>query len=155
MALVRWSDPFAGLSSMHSQLDDMVNGFFGGLPQTAHTAAVDTYVEDDKQLVAEVSAPGFTKKDIDVSMHNGMLEIKGEKHEKEEDKGKKRSYMMRESHASFYRSIALPRHADAEKVKAQFKDGVLKVVVPFKELPKPQKVNIDDGGSGAAKKPKK
>jgi HSP20 family protein len=147
--IVRWDDPFAGLTSLHGQLDDMFNNFFTGLPAASHIQgipAMDIYNEDDKQLIAEVQAPGFTKGDVEVNVHNGILEIKGEKHESEEDnKGKKRSYMVRESHASFYRSIALPKYADADNVKAEFKDGMLKVVVPFKELPKPKKIAIGEG----------
>ncbi|MBI2592157.1 Hsp20/alpha crystallin family protein [Candidatus Saccharibacteria bacterium] len=102
---------------------------------------MDVYTEDDKQLVAEVHAPGFTKDDIDISVHEGMLEVKGHKEEKEEDK-KKRSYMMRQSSSSFYRRIALPRQADSGRVKANFDNGMLKVTVPFKELPKAKKIAI-------------
>lgn len=147
--VVRWDDPFAGLTSLHSQLDDMFNGFFNGMPAVQSMQglpAMDVYNEDDKQLVAEVSAPGFDKNDVEVSVHNGVLEIKGEKHEKDEEKeGKKRSYMVRESHASFYRRIALPEYADADKVDAHFDNGVLKVTVPFKALPKPKKIAISAG----------
>lgn len=145
--IVKWEDPFAGLTSMHSQLDDLFNNFFTGLPTTNSQGApaLDLYTEDDKQLVAEAHVPGFTKKDVEVNVHNGVLELKGEKHEKEEEKGKKKSYVVRESHASFYRSVALPKYADGENIKASFKDGVLKVVVPFKELPKPKKVEIEEG----------
>ena len=146
--IVRWDDPFSGLSSMHSQLDDMFNSMFSGMsmmPAMQSMPAMDVYSEDDKQLVAEVNAPGFDKDDIDVSVHNGMLEIKGEKHEKDEGKGKKRSYMVHESHASFYRRIALPDYADDDRVDAHFDNGVLKVTIPFKALPKPKKVAIDTG----------
>lgn len=148
--LVRWDDPFAGLTSLHSQLDDMFNNLFTGLPAARgpqlSMPAMDVYSEDDKQLVAEVQAPGFDKDDVEVNVHNGMLEIKGEKHEKSEDKkDKKRSYVMRESHASFYRRIALPEYADADKVDATFDNGVLKVTIPFKELPKPKKIAIGSG----------
>jgi HSP20 family protein len=108
-------------------------------------SAMDVYTEDDKTLVAEVQAPGFGKDDIEVNVHNGMLEIKGEKHEKEEDKKEKRNYMVRESHASFYRSIALPKTADGDKVEAHFDGGVLKVRVPLKELPAPKRVAISEG----------
>lgn len=143
--LTRW-DPFAGLTSMHSQIDDMFNNFFGAnLPAfTGTTPAMDVYTNGDKELVAEVQAPGFTKDDIEVNVHNNVLEIKGERHEKDED-NKKRNYMMRESHASFYRSIALPKGADGDSVKASFKEGVLKVTVALKELPGPKKVAIEAG----------
>lgn len=146
--LIRWEDPFAGLTSLHSQLDDMFNNFFSGTALPAMTQsmpAMDVYTEDDKQLVAEVQAPGFNKDDITVSVHNGMLEIKGEHNTKEEDKDKKRNYMMRESHASFYRRIALPQYADGDNVKAEFDNGLLKVSVPFKELPQPKRVQISAG----------
>lgn len=146
--IVRWDDPFAGLSNLHGQIDDMFNNFLRApmtsIPQSV--PSMDVYTEDDKQLVAEVNAPGFTKDDIDVSVHNGVLEIKGEKHERDETgQATKRNYMMRESHASFYRRLALPDYADQDNVDAEFQDGVLKVVVPFKELPQPKKVVIGDG----------
>lgn len=146
--IVRWDDPFAGLTSLHSQLDDMFNNMLTSIPAVQNLQsmpAMDVYTEDDKQLVAEVNAPGFDKNDVEVNVHNGMLEIKGEKSEKTEDKGKKRSYMMRESHASFYRRIALPDYADSDKVNAEFHNGVLKVTVPFKALPKPKKIAIGEG----------
>lgn len=145
--IVRFSDPFAGLTSLHSQLDDIFNNFLtpslGGNQQGI--PAMDVYTEDDKRLVADIHAPGFTPEEIDVSMNNGVLEIRGEKHTKEEDKDKKRDYMIRESHASFYRSIMLPKHADADNIQADFHDGVLKVVVPFKELPQPKRIQISSG----------
>ena len=147
--IVRWDDPFAGLTSLHSQLDDMFNGMFSGLPAVqipSAMPAMDVYSEDDKSMVLEVQVPGYAKGDVDVSVHNGILEVKGEKHEKEEDKkGKKRSYMLRESHASFYRRLRLPDYADENQVDAKFDSGVLQITVPFKELPKPKKVAISDG----------
>ncbi|HEY5667768.1 MAG TPA: Hsp20/alpha crystallin family protein [Candidatus Saccharimonadales bacterium] len=153
MNLIRWNDPFTGLSSMHSQLDDMFNNFFNAVPGSPTMPAMDVYTEDDKSLVAEVQAPGFDKDDIEVNVHNGVLEIKGERREKQEDsKDKKRSYMVRESHASFYRSIALPKYADGDNVQAEFDKGVLKVTVPFKELPAPKRVAIGDGGGKSGKK---
>jgi HSP20 family protein len=145
MAITRWNDPFGG--TMHSPFDDLFNGFWGTGPQPrgGSAPAMDVYTEDDKSLVAEVQAPGFTKADIEVHVHDGVLEIKGEKHDKEEGKAGKRNYMVRESHESFYRSIQLPRVADGDHVVAHFDNGVLRVTVPFKELPQPKKVAISDG----------
>lgn len=149
--IVRFNDPFAGLTSLHSQLDDIFNTFMSPslLPSNRSVPMMDVYTEDDKQLVSEVQAPGFKPEDVEVSVNNGVLEIKGQKHQKDEDKNagdkKQRNYMVRESHASFYRSIVLPKHADADNVQAEFNDGVLKVTVPFKELPQPKKVAITSG----------
>jgi HSP20 family protein len=155
--LQRW-DPFSELTTMHSQLDDIFDNFFGGnrlAGATNAAPAMDVYTDGDKQLVAEVQAPGFDKDDVEVSVHDGVLEIKGEKHDKQEEgKEDKRNYMLRESHASFYRRIALPRHADADNVKAHFDNGMLRVSVPFKELPQPKRVAIEGGQKSAKKKTK-
>jgi HSP20 family protein len=147
--LQRYNDPFAGLTSLHSQLDDIFNNMLSPALSTARPAvpAMDVYTEEGKRLNAEVQAPGFTPEDIEITVNNGVLEIKGEKHEKDEpeDKGNgegRRDYMVRESHASFYRSIVLPKHADTDSISADFKDGVLKVSVPFKELPEPKRIQI-------------
>lgn len=153
MAIVKWNDPFAGM--MHSPFDDLFNGVWGTdmRGQGASAPAMDVYTDDDKSLVAEVQAPGFEKDDIQVHVHDGVLEIKGEKHEKIEDKDakEKRSYMVRESHESFYRSMQLPKVADGDHIEAHFDNGVLKVTVPFKELPKPKQVAISDGKSSKKK----
>lgn len=152
MRLVRFNDPFAGLTSLHSQLDDIFNSVLTPASQQPAMGlpAMDIYNEDDKQLVTEVHAPGFTKDDIDINVHEGVLEIRGEHKEKEQDK--KRSYMVRESQSQFYRRIGLPKHADGDKVEAHFEDGILKVVVPFKELPQPKRIQIQAGKNKASKK---
>jgi HSP20 family protein len=141
--LMRW-DPFRDLTDIHRRLDKIFDDFWGGWPTVGKLPAMDVYTEDDKQLVAEVHAPGFTKDDIEISVNEGVLEIKGRKEEKEEQE-KKRSYMMRQSSSSFYRRIALPQQANADKIEANFENGLLKVVVPFKELPKPKKISIKSG----------
>lgn len=143
--LIKW-DPFADLNSLHSDLDDMFNSFFSNSPaKTSNLPAMDVYTEGEKQLIAELHVPGFNKDEVDVNVHDGVLEIKGEKSEKEEKKDKKRTYMVRQSSASFYRRIALPKAADESKVKASFDGGVLKVTVPYKKLPAPKKIAISEG----------
>ena len=120
--------------------------FFGDdlwAPLSQHMATTDVYTEDDKQLIVESHLPHFEDKDVDVSVDRGYLTIRAEKREKEEDKKKK--YVVRESSSSFYRRILLPEQADADHVNAQMQDGVLKVIVPFKELPAPKKVAISSG----------
>jgi HSP20 family protein len=141
--LMRFRDPLRGISSIQRQMDDMFDNLMSRNWPVAvgNMPTMDVYTEDDKQLVAEVQAPGYSKDDIEVSVHEGVLEIRGEKQEKEEDK-KKKSYMVQESSSSFYRRMVLPRQADGDKVDANFDNGVLKVIVPFKELPKPKKVDI-------------
>lgn len=139
MPLVRW-DPFAELDALQSQLDN-----WPGVVASQHISQLapvtDIFTEDDKQLTVEVHLPNFTEKEVEVDVHERAMTIKAEHHETEEDK-KKRHYLVRESSQSFYRSISLPKQADENNIQAHFNNGVLKVTVPFKELPKPKKIAI-------------
>src|SRR5690606_34092732 len=131
--LVRF-DPFAELDALQRQFfgDDIFTPFKGvSLPTT------DVYTNEDKELVVEAHLPNYDQEDIDVHIDNGALVIQAERHEKEEDKKKK--YVVRESSASFYRRIRLPERADETKIQAHMENGVLRVAVPFKELPAPKK----------------
>lgn len=141
MNLMRWNDPFAGVTTLHQDLDDLFNDLWTKPLTQASMPVTDMYTEDDKRLVTEMHLPGFNKEDVDVSVHEGYLEIRGEKKEEKEKDTKKR-YMLRQSAMSFYRRFALPKNADGNAVEAEFENGLLKVVVPFKELPTPKKISI-------------
>lgn len=130
-------DPFAELQALQRNFfgdDWLMPGKRMVMPTT------DVYTEDDKQLVVEAHLPNFEDKDVDVHVDGSMLVISAEKHEQEKDKAKK--YVVRESSSSFYRRLQLPKVADVDKIDADMRDGVLKVVVPFKELPAPKKIAI-------------
>jgi len=141
MAIVRW-DPFGELNSLHDQMNSLFNQAFGSSTQQL-LPVTDVYSEDDKHMVIEVHLPNFDEKEVDVDVQDGALVIAAQHAEKEEDK--KRQYLVRESSTSFYRRVALPKQADQDHIKAHFAKGVLKVTVPFKELPKPKKVAIESG----------
>lgn len=133
--LVKW-DPFAELSALQKQFfgDDWMSPLKGvNIPTT------DVFTKDNN-LVVEAHLPNFEQKDVNIEVENGALVISAERHEKEEDKGKQ--YVVRESSSSFYRRVALPKRADADKIEAQLDDGVLKVSVPLAPLPEPKKIAI-------------
>lgn len=130
-------DPFAELQALQQQFfaDDWL------MPtKNMQLPTTDVYTEDDKQLTVEAHLPNFDEKDIDVHLDGDTLVIRAEKHETEKDKTKK--YIVRESSTSFYRRIQLPAVANKDKIEADMKDGVLKVLVPFKELPAPKKIAV-------------
>ncbi len=136
--LVRW-DPFAELTALQKQFfgDDWMTPFKGvNIPTT------DVYMKDN-QLKIEAHLPNFEQDDVNIQVENNALIISAERHEKEEDKGKK--YVVRESSSSFYRRIALPDRADADKIEAHLDDGVLNVSVPLTPLPEPKKIAIASG----------
>lgn len=138
--LVRF-DPFLGLDELRRQFDDGVFRAFRmkSLPTT------DVWTEDDERLMVAVHLPDFAEKDISVDVDKGAVVIQAEKHEREEDKSRK--YVLRESSASFYRSIALPEQADESGISARFQDGILTVTVPLTPLPAPKKIAISGGAS--------
>ncbi len=137
--LVRF-DPFAEFDSLQKKFFE--DGFFAPL-RARQFPAMDVYTEDDKTMTVEAHLPNFEEKDISIDIDGDALVIQAERHEKEEDAKKK--YVVRESSASFYRRVALPEQADQQNITAKFSDGVLKVSIPFKELPQPKKIAITKG----------
>ncbi len=115
------------------------------------TPSLDIYSEDDKHMVLEMQAPGFDQKDIDINVRNGVLEITGEASSSNDQSDKKRSYMMRESRASFARRVVLPEGASADNISAELDKGILKIIVPV-ERPEARKVEISIGSQGKSKK---
>lgn len=103
--------------------------------------AVDIKEEEDRFVIL-ADIPGVDPNDIDVHMENGMLTIKGEKEteKKEEKEGYKR---VERSFGSFYRRFSLPDTADAEKISAKSKHGVLEVVIPKQQKVQPRKISVD------------
>lgn len=133
-------DPFAELQALQRQL--LSDDWFTPTKAMA-VPTTDVYTEGDEQLVVEAHLPNFEEKDIDIQIDKGSLVIRAERHEQEQDKDKK--YVVRESSSSFYRRIRLPEVADEDAIKAAMRDGVLKVTVPFRELPEPKRVAINSG----------
>ncbi len=133
--LVKW-DPFSELTALQKQFfgDDWMSPIKGvNIPTT------DVYTKDNA-LVVEAHLPNFEQSDITIQVEDNALIVSAERHEKQEDKDKK--YVVRESSSSFYRRIALPKRADADKIEAHLDEGVLKVQIPLTPLPEPKKIAI-------------
>ena len=127
-------NPFEELRALQRQLFD--NPFTTTLSQAV---ATDVYTVDNT-LVVEAHVPNFAEEDLDVSLDNGALVIRGERHEKTEDK--QRNYVVRESSTSFCRRVQVPDGSDAKQIKAHLEDGILRVTVPLTPLPAPQKIAV-------------
>jgi HSP20 family protein len=126
--------------------DDFFRGGFGLEPVErrlgAFTPSVDVS-EDDKQVKVTAELPGMDEKDIDVSLSKDSLTIKGEKKEEKEEK-KKDYYRMERSYGSFSRTIALPVEVDTDKVRAEFRKGILTVTMPktSKAIEETKKISV-------------
>ena len=126
---------------------DFFDRFFEdfGLPnvfseETGFSPAFDVS-ETSEEFTVKAELPGIAEKDIDISISDGILTIKGEK--KQENEEKNACYhTVERRYGSFSRTMRLPTDVDAEKVDATFKDGVLKLALPKSEASKPRKIEI-------------
>jgi HSP20 family protein len=98
-------------------------------------------VEDDKEWLVKADLPEVKKEDVKVTVEHGVLTITGERKLEKEEKDKK-YHRMERSYGSFLRSFTLPDAADATKVNAEFKDGLLKVHLPKSEKAQPKAVEV-------------
>lgn len=148
MAIIRW-DPFAELDNLHNQVNSLFNDTFGGVQSRQLTLPVTDVFSDEGGLTVEAHLPNFKDDEINVEQHHGELEIKAEHQEREEDRSRK--YLVRESVNKYYRRFTLPKNADANAITAKFEDGVLRVKVPYKELPEPKRIAITSGKAKTGK----
>jgi HSP20 family protein len=97
--------------------------------------------ESENEYLMEIDLPGLTEKDIEVKLDNNLLTISSKKEEKKEEKGK--GYLIRERKSShFARSFVLPEEVDREKIKADFKNGVLSLNFPKLPAAKPKVIEV-------------
>jgi HSP20 family protein len=137
---------------IHRSLIPSTSGFFeelfDGFPITSYFSedrhrfmpSVDV-MEKDGNLILHAELPGMTEKEIDLRLEGNTLTLKGEK--KMENEDKKSSYHRLESfHGSFTRSFRLPDEMDLEKIKAEYKNGVLTVTIPRIPEVKPREIPV-------------
>jgi HSP20 family protein len=147
MAIVRW-EPFRDLLS----LQERMNRMFGEYRQSAGASedewalggswapAVDIY-EQGNDIVLKAELPGVDPKDVDIRLENNVLTLRGQR--KFENEVKKENYhRVERSYGSFSRSFTLPSVVDQAHIKAEVKDGILKLVLPKREEAKPKQIEI-------------
>ncbi len=122
-------------SLLRQEMNTLFDNFFRGFDLEPIAGRFGTFSpnidvkESDKDISVTAELPGMDDKDIDVSLTKDSLTIKGEKKEEKEEKGKD-YYRMERSFGSFSRTIPLPVEIDMDKVKAEFKKGLLTVTLP-------------------------
>ncbi|MBM3708852.1 MAG: Hsp20/alpha crystallin family protein [Actinobacteria bacterium] len=143
MPIVRW-DPFRELVQMRDEIGrwfgDVSERERGERKSAVWTPEVDIK-ETEKEVIVKADLPGIKMEDIDVSVDENQLVIKGErKFEKEE---KEKDYIRVErSYGSFYRSFDVGVPIKADDVKAAYSEGVLEITIPKAEVKQPKKVAI-------------
>lgn len=145
MAIVK-VDPFREFATMQDRMNRLFGNVYLRDEDTGlrgnWVPAVDIYETGNHDLVVRAELPGLNREDIEVSVENSTLILKGEK--KLDTEVKEENYRRIErSYGTFHRSFTLPNTVDAGRIAAEFKNGVLTVKLPFREEAKPRTINVD------------
>lgn len=139
MAITRY-EPWGLLNQLQKELERAYEGGEGSIATAEWAPAVDIKEESDKYVLL-ADLPGVKPEDIDLSMEEGVLTIRGEK--KTEAKTERENYKRVErTYGSFYRRFSLPDTANAEGISAKSRLGVLEIVIPKREAVQPKKINV-------------
>jgi HSP20 family protein len=153
MALIRWNKPeasvwapFRQLSELRSEIDRLFESPLHALASSSQqflsgwAPVVDIHEERD-HLMLRAELPGVKKEDLDISLHGDVLTISGERREEKEFE-QAQVYRSERFLGKFQRSFTLPVSVAADKVDANYRDGVLTVRLPKAEEAKPKQITI-------------
>jgi len=145
MAIKRWR-PFRDLVSVQDDMNRLFDDFFGRLPMRTEGMermwAPNVDVSETKDnIIVTAEIPGMTKDDIKVTFNENTLTLSGEKKQEKEEKDAD-YHRIERSYGSFTRSFDLPTTVQFDKIKANYKDGVLQVTMPKSEEVKPKEIPI-------------
>jgi HSP20 family protein len=134
--------PFADVDEMPGMrnLQDAVNRFFQEPGLRPWTPPVDI-LETENELLMKMDVPEISMQDVEIRLENDTLTVRGErKFEQPEGKGYHR---IERSYGTFARSFTLPNTVDTEKVRADYRNGVLTITLPKKEVAKPRTIRVE------------
>lgn len=143
-ALTRW-DPYRELATMRSMMDRLMDEDVFRLPrlwerQNEFGLALDVAEKSDAYIV-KASVPGVAPEDVEITLSDNVLTIKGEM--KEDKEIKEEAYHLRERRfGQFTRSVTLPMPVNADKIEAVNENGVLTLTLPKAESTKPKKIEV-------------
>lgn len=155
MNVIRWQRPIltpwqslGRLSDLRAEIDRLFDSPLAELAGSSGllsgwTPALDVF-EDNDSFIVTVELPGMKKEDIDVSLHEGSLSISGERKSDTKHEGAE-VYRAERYVGRFHRTVTLPSPVAADKVKAQYKDGVLTVTLAKTEEAKPKQIDVAVG----------
>ena len=146
MAIVRF-EPFRDLLTTQREFDRLFKEAFSPMSGETEVSTrswappVDIYETEDA-IVLKAELPGIDPKDVEVRVEDNTLYLKGERNY-EKEVNEQNYHRIERSYGSFARSFSLPNSISAEKVKAEYKDGLLTLTMPKREEAKPKTIKID------------
>ena len=147
MAIARF-DPFRDLAVLQDRMNRLFNDSVNGrareddlMNRGTWTPAVDIY-EDDGGLVLKAEVPDITREDIDITVENNTLTLRGERKLANEIK-QENFHRIERAYGKFVRQFSLPPTVDTSKIAAEYRNGVLSVKLPMREEAKPRSVKVE------------
>lgn len=144
-SLIHW-DPFKEMDALQNRLYSLVNRT---TPATSSKESLSVaqwaprvdIIEDEKGYLIKADLPEIRKEDLKVTVDSGVLTISGERLLEKEEKSR-RYHRVERAHGTFLRTFGIPEDADPSQVKAEFKDGVLRVTIAKDEKMRPKHINV-------------
>ena len=146
MTLIRWSDPFREFAHLQDRVNRAFSDAYGRGDDGLTTPGtwvppVDVFQNGDQEVVLKAELPDMTREDIDITVENDTLTIKGEK-KLPADAGEQ-FHRVERRYGAFSRSFSLPQTVDTSKVAADYRNGVLTIRLPLREEAKPRQIKVN------------
>jgi len=145
MAIVRW-DPFRELNAVQERMNRLFGDVYRAadddvMRRGAWAPPVDIYDSGNHELVIKAELPDMSKDDIEITVENNTLTLRGEK---KMDSAMKDEccHRIERTYGTFSRTFSLPTTVDTSKVSADYKNGVLTVKLPVREEAKPKQIQV-------------
>ncbi len=136
--------PFRGMTP-RTMFEELFDQFLTdrNVPMTEVMSAAMDVAETDHAFEVKMDLPGVNADEVDIQIDNNTLTVRGQRSEESEEKDEEKQYHRIERYSgSFSRSVVLPNSINENETVAEFKDGVLKILIPKTEEAKPRKINI-------------
>jgi HSP20 family protein len=145
--LLNWL-PFEQLAHVREEMNRLFESPLGDAVQSPDlfggwTPAVDLY-EDNDHLIVRAELPGMSKESIDISLHEGVLTLAGERKAEDLPAGSE-AYRSERFYGRFQRTLDLPKPVEADRVSAHYRDGILTITLPKTEEAKPRQIEVNIG----------
>jgi HSP20 family protein len=143
---VRWN-PFEELTTLHREMDRLFGRALGQEPSRGQASITDVTFTPPLEVWAEkdawrarIALPGVDPKNVEIDVTGNTLTIRGER--RTEEKDGQQPYHSEFSYGRFERTITLPENLDADKVSANYRNGLLELQLPLKESAKPRRIQV-------------
>jgi HSP20 family protein len=153
MVMISRFDSFRELNTLQSNLNRIFQDYGRGsdelLTSDTFVPPVDIY-EDDQNLVLKMEAPGVDEDDIQITLENNTLTVRGER-KFAQDLKEENFHRIERRYGSFTRSFSLPDTMDSENVSAHYENGILSIQLPKRAEAKPKQIKVSTGAAAGSK----